>query len=1458
MKLINVALVTVLLFNGYANAASVKFGAAKQPSKSATTSANSSATIAAASHSNVLNQCPEHAPDEIVVKMKAGSVGGSGRSRSSRKAKAISPLTSGNSKTDDQAQLEKIIGKGGIEQVDNIFVDDSSSSPAAQKKAKVLKNNNVKFLLKKKGLDRVYRVKVSSNRKTSKRPKSAKKAKTTAHTFKANDCQELNKLIEKLNNDPAVEYAELNMLVKPSALVNDPLFLSHGENWSFPYDELWGIKKIQADKAWDISTGNGAIVAVIDSGVNYNHPDLWDNIWVSPDPDLYGDRNHDGVTNFQDVDLNHDGKASLDDLDLDANKIISQDEIIFGAIGYDFENSDLDPMDETGHGTKVAGIIAAANNNIGVVGVAPKAKIMILKAVSSEFAYVTDVVDAILFATHMGAHISNNSWTGSSSSFLTETFELANAAGMLNIVAAGNNHSDAQYYSLGDDTALTVAALDETDKRLSSSNYGDVVELAAPGGGSTEESIDNIVSTMSYTFPPDSNLQVGSLEPGREGYHIRDGYFRFSGTSAATPYVAGVAALVKGKNFNLTNTEIRSILLHTVDSVNTDKYVGRGRVNAFKAVSADRVPGLPVAQIETISSPVEGIFDLRGTAYAEKFAYYTIEYKNYSLQDPIIYDSREHDGRPVTNGVIARLDSRELFLGRANLELKVYDTDGFVTKKSISFDVVDNSGDTVASLVYSRKASEIDYFDSMIPIIIKIRKSNNNAAVLKKVKLKLEGSIRDLTRYKAKSNAAIPGLPLIKFENNGLTLDDNSSIGREELVRITIDLDKANIGDSFKVKITGLDIVERISNQMLSVNYDDALISNNNSIDSLKFTVVKKALVDKAYDQATSMGRDKINPYLNAMLGSILVGSLDSKSSEYSYNKNLDFDANYVINNGDIQVLEQLYAKYPEDRVLPAETIESINFSENLDSIDIQFSQPSSGNSYCMVYLDKDGWYFGGRLYEPGFGADLKVEQIKQAIFDIFAEGGQYKFTFAVCSDTNPIPVYGFGLENPITPFSCNSIQTIKKDYTVNYKTEITASNPEVQILSSNGDFKIFKFTVTNKSELPINLTSVQLAYEAVGIDISKVNIQGESFNEIVVDEKSKSLLLNGYHYLGTDETLELPVRISLKTGETQSARSSLKLSLANLIVATKYGVPTKPELIYNSKPLSPTNTSSTTILLGGADVDLSISSFTTKKTTYLKGEEIVLTAIVNNNSAVNSAYGVVLRMPQPDFLVFDPKKQDANQFCEAINGEIVCQLSTLANASAKSRTLKFFVSPNSKVGTRELAIGAATVSATSNIANQLTIDSVLANNTKSTNVNLVQYADLSIAVKANKTSYKYNENIALTFTVFNRADASKSYVSDAYAVMSRMALPANYDYAGDNSYCTVDANRILTCNFYTLKSTDSKFQVVTLKPAATAKAGAKTLSFSATNSSEATVLTQKTIDPVTINDTKSINVTVQ
>ncbi|MEM9008948.1 MAG: S8 family serine peptidase, partial [Cyanobacteria bacterium P01_F01_bin.86] len=313
---------------------------------------------------------------------------------------------------------------------------------------------------------------------------------------------------------------------------------------------LWGLHNtgqtggtvdadIDAPEAWDLSLGRDVVVGVIDSGVDYTHPDLDDNIWINS-----GEIAGNGIDD--------DGNGYVDDY-----------------IGYDFVSGDADPYDENGHGTHVAGTIAAeANNGLGVVGVAPEAKIMALKIFDAQgntnaFA----AIQAIEYATMMGADITNNSWGGGSySQALYDAIAAAEQAGQVFVAAAGNGGFDGigdnndffpNYPSNYDvDNIIAVGASDHRDFLGGFSNYGaSTVDITAPG-------VD-IVSTV----------------PG--------GYDTFSGTSMATPHVAGVAALLLAQDPNLTPQEVRQILIDSADpvAVQAGATVADGRLNAYSALS---------------------------------------------------------------------------------------------------------------------------------------------------------------------------------------------------------------------------------------------------------------------------------------------------------------------------------------------------------------------------------------------------------------------------------------------------------------------------------------------------------------------------------------------------------------------------------------------------------------------------------------------------------------------------------------------------------------------------------------------------------------------------------------------------------------------------------------------------------------------------------------------------------
>lgn len=304
----------------------------------------------------------------------------------------------------------------------------------------------------------------------------------------------------------------------------------------------WAQKKIDTFDAWKTTRGDRAlIVAVIDTGVDYTHKDLQHNIW----------RNQREIINGKDDDNN----GYIDDV-----------------YGYDFSNNDNNPMsDDTGsfHGTHVAGTIAATlDNKIGGAGIAPNVKIMALKYLNQNgTGRTSDAIRAIDYAIQNGAKIINNSWGSlNRSQALQDSIEKARQSDVLFVAAAGNgdisghgiNLDKKPFYpaSFSNDNVVSVAATDKNDNLTKWSNYGRaLVDVAAPGA--------NILST-------------------RNG----NTYAVLSGTSMATPAVAGVLSLIWSANPHLKYFETKKILLDTVDKIETlkTKIASAGRVNAARAV----------------------------------------------------------------------------------------------------------------------------------------------------------------------------------------------------------------------------------------------------------------------------------------------------------------------------------------------------------------------------------------------------------------------------------------------------------------------------------------------------------------------------------------------------------------------------------------------------------------------------------------------------------------------------------------------------------------------------------------------------------------------------------------------------------------------------------------------------------------------------------------------------------
>lgn len=353
-------------------------------------------------------------------------------------------------------------------------------------------------------------------------------------TVKKNNEESLEDLYNKLKKDSDIEYIEPNYKIKSTATPNDTYFSNQ-----------WNLTKISSEAGWDQETGDSAItIAVIDSGVNYNHNDLSSKIWNNP-----------GETG---------GGKEANTIDDDTNGYVDDWH------GWDFINNDNDPIDDNGHGTSVAGIAAAiTNNGAGVAGVDWNAKIVPLKVLDSDGAgYISQLISAIEYVDDNNIDIANMSLGSYSHSASLETaVDDAFGNGVMLAAAAGNNDIEVILYPARYDNVLAVAATNQQDERCDVSDWG----------------------YDGYGYPQGSNYgpEMDVAAPGVSLYSTRysgvDSYTSsFGGTSGATPQVAGLMALVKAKFPAFTASEIYNhirYLSKDLGSPGHDNYFGYGRID---------------------------------------------------------------------------------------------------------------------------------------------------------------------------------------------------------------------------------------------------------------------------------------------------------------------------------------------------------------------------------------------------------------------------------------------------------------------------------------------------------------------------------------------------------------------------------------------------------------------------------------------------------------------------------------------------------------------------------------------------------------------------------------------------------------------------------------------------------------------------------------------------------------
>lgn len=352
------------------------------------------------------------------------------------------------------------------------------------------------------------------------------------NTSQGDECMEIMDLINEIKKDTNVEIAEPNFIYKSSATVNDPLM-----NESLNPPGLWGHKKIKVESAWDLAQGAGVKVAVIDSGVDYTHPDIAANIPL---------------------------------------------------IGYDYIYNDAYPEDGMGHGSHVAGTIGAiGNNSRGMVGIAYLSKIFpvrVLNELGGNLALASDLISALNQASNNGVKVINLSLrSGAYSIFIDQICDLLYDSGIAIIAASGNGGDDQigdneVNYPAGYAGVLAVGATNQNDELSEFSNYGGWVDVAAPG-----ENIISLFSNNAYRACINSG-STACINDRRYSDDSTYGYAVTLGTSMATPHVSGLAALLYSYDQQLTVSDVLSIITLTTDPINTSKEMGGGRINADSAL----------------------------------------------------------------------------------------------------------------------------------------------------------------------------------------------------------------------------------------------------------------------------------------------------------------------------------------------------------------------------------------------------------------------------------------------------------------------------------------------------------------------------------------------------------------------------------------------------------------------------------------------------------------------------------------------------------------------------------------------------------------------------------------------------------------------------------------------------------------------------------------------------------
>ena len=503
--------------------------------------------------------------------------------------------------------------------------------------------------------------------------------KLTAPSIKENR-EKTRELMLELAGRPEVEYAELNFILRTQAVPNDPYYSSSGA-WGQTFRDLWGLQNISAETAWNSSTGQNVVVAVSDSGVDYNHEDISANMWQNS-----GEIGADS--------LGRDKKAN--GIDDDGNGVID-DWRGYNFVSFNGSSANNNPMDDFGHGTHVAGTIAAiANNGKGIVGVAFGAKIMPVKGLDRNGSgSLDDLVKTILYAADNGAKVINASWGGFANSPIETLVDAVAYAhdtkGVVFVAAAGNSNTDVGTPQTGFVPAnirnvITVSAFDHADTKALFSNFGQKIDVAAPGGGdsgpgSIYAPFRSILSLLS------SGAHAGSTDFGQ--LVVGDKYLRQAGTSMASPHVAGLAALIRSLHPEFGPEQVRQAIRFGADDVDAggvDINSGYGRINAAKSLTVS----MPlVAQLSGPLTPITDtcVVPINGSVGGTGLSIWRLEFGVGA--SPGTWTQITSSATPISNGQLANWNISNLPDGSYTVRLIAQNTVGQLFEDRLAV-IIDN------------------------------------------------------------------------------------------------------------------------------------------------------------------------------------------------------------------------------------------------------------------------------------------------------------------------------------------------------------------------------------------------------------------------------------------------------------------------------------------------------------------------------------------------------------------------------------------------------------------------------------------------------------------------------------------------------------------------------------------------------------------------------------------------